>query len=150
MFREGRAWSMVRVALTVVAVALTITLGAAAARAGPWIQVACVNPDGSAAPSEGWSTQGDALSPGASASAACGPGSPMEASLPGSPVASTSGEDFDSELLVYTPPPGSALLGGTFSLGLSADGSGAGSGPVLTAGLSMQGTGDHANDLEGV
>ena len=47
-------------ALTCSAVAVAMVVGlviaAPQARAGEWMQVSCVNPNGSAAPSDGWSS----------------------------------------------------------------------------------------------
>jgi hypothetical protein len=90
------------------------------ARAGVWAQVACVNPNGSAATSAGWSAFTSGIGEGAAASAACAPGTPMSAALGDTlpaPVFSTAG-------LQYTPPLGSTLVGGTLSAVLSADGGG--------------------------
>ena len=94
-------------------------LTAPAARAGSWIQVACVNPDGSAAPSEGWTSFATAgVSPLSATSTACGPGQPMFAALSNG----TAVPNGASENLQYTPPAGSTLNGGGLSVALSADG----------------------------
>lgn len=82
------------------------------ARAGEWIQVSCVNPDGSAAPSQGWTsfTQGT-VTYGEGNDTQCGPGSPMTAYLAeNEPVA-----NGQSENLEYVPPAGSTLVGGTLT-----------------------------------
>jgi hypothetical protein len=91
------------------------------ARAGTWMQVSCVNPDGSAAPSEGW-TSGSAGGPGygSSVSVRCGPGAPMYAILSSAvpdPVGAT-------EYVEYQPPSGSTLVGGTVDVNLYGDGGG--------------------------
>jgi hypothetical protein len=94
-------------------------LGAPAARAGSWIQVSCVNPDGTAAPSEGWTSFATAgVSPLSATSPVCSPTQPMLASL-SNLAAVPSGA---SENLQYTPPAGSTLAGGTLAVTLSADG----------------------------
>lgn len=98
-------------------------VGAAGARAGEWIQVSCANPNGSAAPSDGWSV-GTINSPayGSGNSARCAPGSPMYAIL------STDAPDAvgATEYLQYAPPAGSTLSGGTVNVNLAADGGGTG------------------------
>jgi hypothetical protein len=102
----------------------TLTLGlgaltAPAARAGNWIQVSCMNPDGSSAPSEGWTTTASAnVTPLSDATTACAPGSPMQAVLSDSAAAPPN----SSENLEYVPPAGSTLVGGTVAVTLSADG----------------------------
>jgi hypothetical protein len=97
-----------------------LVLGAPAARAGDWIQVSCVNPDGSAAPSEGWTTYATAgVSPLSGASTSCAPGTPMDAALSNVTAVAPNA----SENLQYTPPAGSTLVGGTVDVTLSADGS---------------------------
>ncbi len=101
---------------------LTLGLGALAtpvARAGEWIQVSCTNPDGSPAPSEGWTTTASAnVTPLSYATTACAPDSPMQAFLSDSAVAPPNA----SENLEYGPPSGSTLVGGTVTVTLSADG----------------------------
>jgi hypothetical protein len=106
---------------SLLAALIVLALGAASARAGTWMQVSCVNPDGSAAPSEGWSA-GSTGSPayGSSDSAQCGPGAPMTAALSDlapDPVGA-------AENLQYQPPSGSTLVGGTLDATLSAAGGG--------------------------
>jgi hypothetical protein len=93
---------------------------AAPARAGQWIQVSCVNPDGTAAPSDGWSASGSQVGPGSGNSTSCAPGSPMSATL-----SSASTDPVGAyEVLQYQPPSGSTLIGGTIQVALSADGDG--------------------------
>jgi hypothetical protein len=101
-------------------IALVIAGGvSSSARAGDWMQASCVNPDGSAAPSEGWS--GFALgapSFGSDNDSHCSPGSPMTALLGDG----TAAPDGASENLQYTPPAGSTLVGGSVNLTAYADG----------------------------
>ena len=97
------------------------TVGVSSAHAGAWIQVSCINPDGAAAPSEGW-TQGASspADPGGIASTQCSPSTPMLAELSvlaGAPPNS-------AEYLTYEPPAGSTLLGGSLNVTMSADGYG--------------------------
>jgi len=62
--------------------ALLAAFAVLAARAGQWMQVSCVNPDGSAAPSDGWSGYSNGPQPvGSGTKAVCSPGSPMFAFL---------------------------------------------------------------------
>lgn len=96
-------------------------VGAQPAHAGTWMQVSCVNPDGSAAPSEGWTQSASGPANGGGiASTQCAPGTPMVAELSvlsAAPANST-------ELLTYQPPVGSALVGGSVDVNMSADGTG--------------------------
>jgi hypothetical protein len=113
-----------RTARALVTVALCLAgLGVAvpAAGTGQWVQVSCVNPDGSPAPNEGWSGYSEG-NPGAFAynDARCSPGSPMTAILSQSGAASVS----SSEWLQYTPPAGATLAGGTLNVSLAAAGYG--------------------------
>ena len=97
-------------------------LGASAAYAGQWIQVSCVNPDQSAAPSQGWTgSAGGGTGDGSNNSTNCAPGSPMFAEL-STAVAAPVGA---GETLGYTPPAGSTLAGGNVDVSLYADGYGA-------------------------
>ncbi len=114
---NGR-WGIIGAALAALAVALVCVPSASA---GTWMQVSCVNPDGSAAPSEGW-TSGSAGGPGygSSVSVRCGPGGPMYAILSSAvpdPVGAT-------EYVQYQPPSGSTLVGGTVDVNLYGDGGG--------------------------
>jgi hypothetical protein len=96
-------------------------LGASSAYAGDWMEVSCVNPSQSAAPSEGWSsfaTGGPGY--GSNNGTGCGPGSPMFAILSAdAAVGVGSGEN-----LQYTPPAGSTLIGGSVDVSMFADGGG--------------------------
>jgi hypothetical protein len=106
-------------------VALLVALASpGVSEAGQWVQVSCVNPDGSAAPSEGWSgTTVGSPALGSLANPRCTPQVPMEAILWDSQPAPYQAE----ELLQYTPPAGSTVVGGTLGVGLYADGYGTGS-----------------------
>jgi hypothetical protein len=100
-----------------VGVALVV---ATPAWAGQWIQVSCVNPNGTAAPSDGWSAGASQVGNGSSNSTSCAPGSPMSAAL-----SSASTDPVGAyEVLQYQPPSGSTLSGGTIQVALSADGDG--------------------------
>jgi hypothetical protein len=101
------------------AAAIMAASGAANARAGTWIQVACVNPNGSAAPSEGWTT-GSSGGGAPIASVQCGPGTPMSAELSSLAPAPAGAEAH----LIYQPPAGSTLEGGTVTTTLEASGTG--------------------------
>ncbi len=99
----ARAWGASAALVVVVVVLLATVAAVPSARAGVWAQVACVNPNGSAATSAGWSAFTSGIGEGAAASAACAPGTPMSAALGDTlpaPVFSTAG-------LQYTPPLGS-------------------------------------------
>jgi hypothetical protein len=98
-----------------------LATSAVGARAGTWMQVSCVNPSGSAAPSEGWTdgTSGP-TDPWGLVNTRCAPGTPMMAELADlSPAPPNS-----AEYLQYTPPAGSTLVGGSVDTTLSADGFG--------------------------
>jgi hypothetical protein len=103
-------------------VLLLVAVVSPGARAGVWAQVGCVNPNGTAATSAGWSGFTSGSSFGSAASSACAPGTPMSATLSDALPASV----FSSAGLMYTPPPGSTLVGGTLQVVLSADGNGTG------------------------
>jgi hypothetical protein len=100
---------------------ITMAMGAQSAHAGTWMQVSCVNPDGSAAPAEGWtqSASGPA-DPGAIVSTQCSPGTPMLAEL----SVLSAAPPNSMELLSYQPPAGSVLTGGSVDVNMSADGFG--------------------------
>lgn len=106
------------------------------ARAGTWMQVSCTNPDGSSAPSEGWSGGPiGAAQPGGYAQASCTASSPLATGLSQLAPAPTG----DEQALTYTPPPGSTLAGGRIQVHLYAGGYGTTNGQltaVTTAALS--------------
>ena len=110
-----------RRALLAVTVGLAALYCAPLAQAGDWIQVSCVNPNGTAAPSDGWSsfTTGspEVLS---NNDTHCSTGTPMSVSLSTEQPASVG----TSEDLAYRPPPGSTLTGGTVNVSMAANGTG--------------------------
>jgi hypothetical protein len=115
----------------VLAAAIALTFGASPALAGNWMQVSCVNPNGSTGPSDGWSSF-TAGSPefGSNNNTRCGPGSPMSASLSDdgpAPVGAAEG-------LQYQPPTGSRLVGGSMDVSLVANGTGSTGGGVVAKG----------------
>jgi hypothetical protein len=108
----------------VLGTALSVTLAVpGTALAGRWMQVSCVNPNGSAATSQGWSGSSVGGVPfGSSANTLCSPQLPMQAAL----VATAPAPSGDEEILQYAPPPGSELIGGTVAIGLHPYGYGTG------------------------
>jgi hypothetical protein len=112
---------MSRRALAGVALVLgALALAAGPASAGSWVQVSCVNPDGSAASSEGWTSSGALAGYGSSNSVRCGPGAPMFGTL----SAQASVPVGANETLQYAPPAGSTIAGGTLNVAFEADGGG--------------------------
>ena len=95
-------------------------LGAGAAHAGEWGQISCVNPDGSAAGSEGWSSMIAGGGYGSNTDSSCGPGSPAWALLSTAAAVGVG----SAETLRYTPPVGSTLEGGEVNVAMYADGYG--------------------------
>lgn len=119
-----RAAFLTRVLTSVAALALLLVC-VSAAHAGTWIQVSCVNPDGSAAPSEGWTASSTGTpEAGSSGSARC----PMYGEL--SPIGGPA-KVGDSEYVQYTPPDGSKLIGGVVNMTMTADGGGSASGDAV-------------------
>jgi len=122
-----------------VAILLAVLASAAmvsSARAGTWMQVSCANPDGSTAPSEGWSGGPiGAPRPGGYAQSGCTASSPLAAGLSELATAPVG----DEQALTYTPPSGSTLAGGRMQVHLYAGGYGTTNGQlsaVTTAALS--------------
>jgi hypothetical protein len=109
------------VALVLAGALLAAALAPSGAQAGEWMQVSCVNPNGTSAPSDGW-TSSTSGSPGygSNNSTSCAAGSPMFAILSSDAAAPVT----SSENLQYTPPDGSTLAGGSVHVSLSADGGG--------------------------
>jgi len=108
-------------ALSLALAASAAALSASSAYAGDWMEVSCVNPNQSAAPSQGW-TSFTTGSPGygSNNSTGCGPGDPMLAILSSDAAAGVgSGEN-----LQYSPPVGSTLAGGQVDVSMYADGRG--------------------------
>jgi hypothetical protein len=91
------------------------------AHAGTWVHATCANPDGSVAATEGWT--GSASGPAAvgTTNTTCGTGLLMGAFLSSSRAAPGGA----AQVLQYTAPEGSRLVGGRALVGLSADGVGA-------------------------
>jgi hypothetical protein len=118
-------------AITLVAALGWLALVAGTARAGTWVQVSCVNPNGSAASSEGWSgaTSGP-FATGGSATTSCGPGNPLIAAQ--NVVFGTPPSVGSTETLTYTPPAGSTLAGGSVDVALEAYGYGPSNAPAFT------------------
>lgn len=112
-----------RVLLLALALALVLAgawLTASSAYAGSWMEVSCVNPSQSAAPSEGWTSFAGGGSYGSNNSTGCGPGSPMYAILSTDAAVGVG----SNETLQYTPPGGSTLVGGSVDVSFYADGFG--------------------------
>jgi hypothetical protein len=100
-----------------------VVLAPAVARAGDWIQVSCMNTDGSSAPSEGWTPTSNGTPEASSyVDTNCTSTSPMDATLGAGAPASTGTQ----EALQYTPPTGSTLAGGSVDVNLYADSGGPG------------------------
>ena len=95
-------------------------LGASSAYAGSWMEVSCVNPSQSAAPSEGWTSFAAGGGYGSNNGTGCGPGSPMYAILSTDAAVAVG----SAETLQYTPPGGSTLIGGSVDVSMYADGGG--------------------------
>jgi hypothetical protein len=97
-----------------------LLLGTSSAFAGSWMEVSCVNPNQSAAPSEDWTSFAGGGGYGSNNGTSCAPGSPMYAIL-----STDAGVGVGSnETLQYTPPSGSTLIGGSVDVSLYADGYG--------------------------
>jgi hypothetical protein len=95
-------------------------IATSSAYAGSWMEVSCVNPSQSAAPSEGWSSFAAGGGYGSNNGTACGPGSPMYAILSTQAAVGVG----SAETLQYTPPSGSKLIGGSVDVSMYADGGG--------------------------
>ena len=98
-------------------------LPGAVAYAGQWVQVSCVNPNQSQAPSAGW-TSFITGSPGygSDSSTSCSPGTPMFAELSSDAAAPVGA----GENLEWTAPGGSTLAGGSVYVSMYGDGFGYG------------------------
>jgi len=96
------------------------SLNVAAAYAGNWMEVSCVNPSQSAAPSDGWSSFAAGGGYGSNNGTGCGSGSPMFAMLSTDAAVGVG----SAETLQYTPPSGSTLIGGSVDVSMYADGYG--------------------------
>jgi hypothetical protein len=117
---NGHASHALLLALTLTLAVGSGWLGASPASAGSWMEVSCVNPSQSAAPSEGWSSFAAGGGYGSNNGTACGPGSPMYAILSTDAAVGVG----SAETLQYTPPGGSTLIGGSIDVSMYADGGG--------------------------
>jgi hypothetical protein len=138
--RSALTRAVLRLALALAVLVLGAALGASSAYAGEWIEVSCVNPSQSAAPSEGWSGFGSLAGYGSTNSTSCGPGSPMYGVLSTDAAVPVGSE----ETLQYTPPSGSTLIGGSVDVSMYADGYGSDASGTAVA-YSPQYTYDSAN-----
>lgn len=119
-WKERLAGRVPALAVTLTLVTLGGWLAASPADAGSWMEVSCVNPSQSAAPSEGWSSFAGGGGYGSNVGTGCAPGSPMYAIL-----STDAGVGVSSnETLQYTPPAGSRLIGGSVDVSFYADGGG--------------------------
>jgi hypothetical protein len=123
----GNPMSLACVVLLVAS--MTMLLSSADAQAGNWMEVSCVNPSQSAAPSEGWSSFAAGGGYGSNNSTGCGPGNPMFAMLSTDAAVGVG----SAETLQYTPPGGSTLIGGSVDVSLYADGYGYGASGTAVA-----------------
>ena len=73
---NGHASRVLLLALTLALVLAGGWLAASSAYAGSWMEVSCVNPSQSAAPSEGWTSFAGGGGYGSNNSTGCGPGQP--------------------------------------------------------------------------
>jgi hypothetical protein len=121
-----------RALLLTLTLALAVTGGwmaASSAYAGSWMEVSCVNPSQSAAPSQGWTSFAGGGGYGSNNSTSCGPGSPMFAILSTDAAVGVGA----NETLQYTPPGGSTLIGGSVDVSFFADGRGYGASGTAVA-----------------
>lgn len=108
-------------ASAVLLVGAATAIAAGPAYAGQWVRINCVNPDGSAAPSDGWTgTTYGSVSLGSVNSTECGPGKPMIGSIGNQSPSPREG----AQELRYSPPSGSKLVGGSALVGVAAEGYG--------------------------
>jgi hypothetical protein len=115
-----RLRTVLTLSCTLVSIAVVGTVGASSSYAGEWMEVSCVNPSQSAAPSEGWTSFAGGGGYGSNNSTSCGPGSPMFAILSADAAVGVG----SNETLQYTPPAGSTLVGGSADVSFYADGRG--------------------------
>jgi hypothetical protein len=90
------------------------------AYAGEWVQVSCINPNQTAAGSQGWSSFASGGGYGSTNSTSCGSSGPAYAILSSDAAAAVG----SNETLQYTPPAGSTLTGGQLDIAMDADGHG--------------------------
>ena len=94
----------------------TAALPPAQAHAGSWILVSCTLPDGTPAPTEGWSGASTGpVGPGSGDANSCASGGALQALVSGtSPQNAYAGPDW-----VFTAPSGSTITGGTLTATLT-------------------------------
>jgi hypothetical protein len=117
------AWALVLIA------GAGLLLGTSSAFAGSWMEVSCVNPNQSAAPSEDWTSFAGGGGYGSNNGTSCAPGSPMYAILSTDAAVGVGA----NETLQYTPPGGSTLIGGSVDVSFYADGYGYGASGTAVA-----------------
>jgi hypothetical protein len=120
MSHRLRTRSVRALALAVLLSGAAATVAAPGAHAGNWVHVTCANPDGSVAPTEGWTGYPKGAGAVGTTNTACGQGLLMGAIVGWNQPAPANA----SQVVQYTPPDGSALVGGTAFVGLTADGYG--------------------------
>ena len=114
-------------AVTLLLLAGAGNISTSSAHADSWIEDSCQNPNGSAAPSQGWSTfASGSIGSGSNANTVCGPGDPMVAEL----SSNASDPVGAGENMQYTPPAGSTLAGGSADVYLNGQGYGTGASGV--------------------
>ncbi len=111
------------------ALAAPMLIDPAPVYAGTWGLGSCVNPNNSAAPSEGWSSFAVGAGYGSNNSTSCGPDDPMLAILSSDAAVGVGA----AETLQYSPPDGSRLTGGSVDVSFYADGYGYGASGVADA-----------------
>ena len=124
MHQPVRARARTAIALAALSAALATAapaIVASPAAAEQWMHVSCINPDQSAAPSDGWSGGSfPIVSVGSTNNTNCTATAPMYATLSANGPANTD----SSEYIAYTPPTGSTLVGGSLLVGMQANGYG--------------------------
>jgi hypothetical protein len=125
VLRRGARTALLALALLFAGALPGTALLASTAYAGQWIQVACANPSGSDAPSEGWSSSLTIATPGSGLDnfTDCTATTPMYAVF--EPTGDTDAPAGSAETLQYTPPAGSTLDGGTININMYTGGGGA-------------------------
>jgi hypothetical protein len=117
---RGRALVLASALIVPGTLAAPMLIDAAPVYAGTLMIASCVNPNQSAAPSEGWSSFAAGGGYGSNNSTSCGPGSPMYAILSTDAAVGVG----SAETLQYIPPDDSRLIGGSIDVSLYADGGG--------------------------
>ena len=117
---NGHASRVLLLALTLALVLAGGWLAASSAYAGSWMEVSCVNPSQSAAPSEGWTSFAGGAATGRTTARAAGRAARCMRSSARTPPSVSARH----ETLQYTPPAGSTLIGGSVDVSFYADGGG--------------------------